>query len=259
VTTPFKRQISRRLPDRVKIRRRRAALADGAPFAHYLHVPKTAGTALQHAIDADRPSNYTVMFHPHSVRLSDLPGDDAFFLTVRDPIERFVSAFNSRLREGRPRYVTPWTASERAVFTRYSTPNELGLALASSDSHLRRDAERAVRSVPLLQSSYWDWFRNERMLRRNIHRVLWVGWVPTLHADFGRLRRVLGLTASVQLPTDAVTAHRAPRITTSPLDARVESALRKRCSAEYEFLELLAELASVSYTSSAPSWTAPTP
>ena len=255
MTTPFKRQVYRRLPDRVKVRRQRAAVADGSPFAHFLHLPKTGGTALRHAIGAVQSANHTIMFHPHSVRLRDLPDDDAFFFTVRDPVARFVSAFNSRSREGAPRYATPWTASERAFFTRYSTANQLGLALASSHSGVRRDAERAIRSVRLLRSSYWDWFGSERVLRRNVHRVLWVGWVPTLNADFERLRRVLALPATVALPADDVMAHRAPGRMPSPLEARAASAIRMWCSADYEFLALLADLVPVSYTPSAISST----
>ena len=66
---------------------------------------------------------------------------------IRDPLSRFVSAFNSRLREGRPRYHYPWREEERIAFAVFRTPDQLGSALSSDDPAQREQAEQAMRSI----------------------------------------------------------------------------------------------------------------
>ena len=58
---------------------------------------------------------------------------------VRDPISRFVSGFNSRLRKGLPKMYFPWAPGEKLAFSRFATPNQLALALSSSDAGAKQE------------------------------------------------------------------------------------------------------------------------
>jgi len=91
---------------------------------HFLHIGKTGGTAVKHALKPVAAPGY-LMLHGHDVRLHDVAPDEQVFFFLRDPLSRFVSAFYSRQREGRPRYVVPWTPDEEAAFGRFRTANEL--------------------------------------------------------------------------------------------------------------------------------------
>ncbi len=73
---------------------------------HVLHVGKTGGTALKHAlIEHQETARYRLVFRGHEVGLAGVPVGERFMFLIRDPLSRFVSAFNGRLREDRPRYL----------------------------------------------------------------------------------------------------------------------------------------------------------
>jgi hypothetical protein len=54
--------------------------------AHLLHIGKTGGNALKHAL---RPYNtggpLDIVFHPHAVRLSDVPVGESVLFMLRNP------------------------------------------------------------------------------------------------------------------------------------------------------------------------------
>ena len=74
---------------------------------HLFHIGKTAGTALKQAL-LDHPSpTYSVLLHGHGVTLADVPAGEKFMFVIRDPLSRFVSGFNGRLRETTLATTTP--------------------------------------------------------------------------------------------------------------------------------------------------------
>ena len=106
---------------------------------HFLHIGKTGGTAFKYAVATARRQNsrhggFTLHLHPHSVKLRDIPNGDQFLFFIRDPVSKFVSGFVSRQRQGQPRHFVPWRPNEKEAFGRFSTPNQLALALNSQDS-----------------------------------------------------------------------------------------------------------------------------
>jgi hypothetical protein len=128
------RAIANRLEKRV-VRPLERGVGHGGPRAHMLHIGKTGGTAMKDVF-ASLPSGvgkYEIVVHRHSHRLPQIPRGQKVFFVVRDPVEKFVSGFNSRLREGRPRYHTPWTEAERTAFEQFQTPDMLARALSSED------------------------------------------------------------------------------------------------------------------------------
>jgi len=225
---------------RSRLRRRRRV--------HLLHIGKTGGTAVKAALSNHLSCrNHVVVLHDHHVTLRDVPERDLFMFLVRDPVDRFVSAFHSRRRQGRrrqgrPRYSYPWSDAERVAFGRFETPNDLALALEADDESTRRAAEAAMRSIHHVQTSYWDWFESEACLRSRVDGLFFIGHLETLAADFEILRSRLGLADSVALPDDAVAAHRAPDSLDRHLGDDARDVLARWHAREYEFLELCRDL-----------------
>lgn len=204
--------------------------------AHFLHPGKTAGTAMKQALrDATSSATYRVQLHTHGVRMVDLPRGDKFFFVVRDPVDRFVSGFNSRQRQGRPRYVRPWSDAEARAFGRFSTPQELGDALAG-DAASQAAAVDALESIEHVRTSYWYWFADPDAFRRRWDDVLFIGFQETLDQGLPVLAERMGVDDLV-LPTDDVDAHRTTA-TSEPLTAAARAALSDWYAADYEFVAL---------------------
>jgi hypothetical protein len=175
---------------------------------HFLHLPKTGGSAVGHAL-APFAASHGIVIHGHATRLAGVaPGDEVFFF-LRDPIDRFVSGFYSRLRRGRPLRDLTWTASEERAFARFRTPNALAEALSSPDAEPASHAREAMRGINHVKSSFEDWFTLDE-LKAARSRIVVLGLQSHLRSDFAIVARRLGLPDSVRLPSDPVLAHRTP-------------------------------------------------
>lgn len=211
----------------------------GLRVVHMLHPGKTGGTALKYVLRRNRETSTHFIFpHPHKIRLVDIPPWDDFFFFVRDPVDRYVSGFNSRLREGRPRYVKPWTLKEKWAFKRFSTAEELALALGSEDRKRRREAERAMRSIRHVNKGYDNWVGSGPMLRRRRNHLLMVGRLETIDADFIRLKRVLNLPADAALPAAEKAAHKDPGVAPRTLSDEAKANIRRWYDEDYRLMEL---------------------
>ena len=185
----------------------------GRPTVHLLHIRKTAGTALKHALEpfaAEGTVAFALRLCGHPVRLEHVPPGDRVAFTLRDPVDRFVSGFLSRLRQGRPRHDYPWTPTEAEAFARFPTPEALALAVEADDPDRRAAALRAMRRIGHVNSRQWDWFGDRAALRARLDAVIWVGRRERLDRDFPRLCAALGLPEGLALPDDPVAAHRNP-------------------------------------------------
>ncbi|MCS7103879.1 MAG: sulfotransferase family protein [Candidatus Korarchaeum sp.] len=215
----------------------------GKEPAHFLHIGKTGGTAIKYSLRRTfLTEEYSILLHTHSTTLMDVPKGEKVFFFVRDPIQRFVSGFYSRQREGRPRYYAPHTLEEREAFFKFRTPNELAEALSSNDVELKSAAVKAMRSIMHVRNSYWDWFHDESYFISRIDDVIFVGRQEHLNEDFERLKDVLGLPKHLNLPQDEVRAHRTPPAYDRSLSELASSNLREWYGRCYEFLRLLQEL-----------------
>lgn len=178
---------------------------------HFLHIGKTGGTAVKHALmQAMDSSTHRIELHDHSTRLADVPAGELVIFFVRNPLSRFVSGFYSRQRQGAPRYQSPWSDQERTAFERFRTPNECAAALSAADEEQRRFASAAMHSIAHVRSSYWDWFQDEEYFLSRVADVFFIGFQEQLPMDFERLRHKLGLPQPLSLPEDDVHAHRNP-------------------------------------------------
>src|SRR5215218_2991118 len=175
-----------------------ASVSDPREPLHVFHIGKTGGTALNHVLveyaDACR---YRPVFRGHVLTLADVRRGERFMFFIRDPLERFVSAFNSRLREGRPRYHYPWRDEERVAFAVFKTPDQLATALSAADPGERARAEDAMRGIGHVNTPYSFWFGNQRKFRRRLSDVFFIGFQERLDDDFELLKRKLGLPPQV--------------------------------------------------------------
>lgn len=228
-----------------RVRRRGSMALDrirGRETLHFLHVSKTGGTAIKQALqDAERTDTCRIVLHPHHVRLIDLPRGERVFFFLRDPVERFVSGFYSRLRKGRPRYHNPWTSLEEKAFRRFQTPRALGSAISSSDHETRWAALHAMGNIGHVRVGYRYWLGEKEYFLDRLDDVCLVGRQERLDVDFERLRDIVGLPPSVELPGDSLGTHTTPPEYDSELGTDARRNLRNWYEADYQLLELCAE------------------
>jgi len=176
---------------------------------HFLHIGKTGGSALSCALRGYLTSGrYEIVFHPHHIRLRDVPKGEKIVYFLRDPVSRFVSGFYSRQRQGQPRYHAPWTEDEKIAFERFQSPEQLALALSSANDEENRAAQHAMNSIIHVKDSYWTWFESEEYCKSRLRDILFVGFQEQLADDFAILKSKLKLPESVKLPDDDLKAHR---------------------------------------------------
>jgi hypothetical protein len=214
----------------------------GRRLAHFIHVGKTGGTALRQAVaDNSERGRYELVMHTHGMRMIDLPRGDKFFFIVRDPVDRFVSGFNSRRRQGAPGYHIPWTDAEARAFAQFDSPAALGLALAG-DREARAGAVNALGSIEHVRTSYSYWFGSPAALGRRARDILWIGFLDQLDADTVELAHRLGLS-QLSLPRDERRAHRSTDAHARELPEAARAALAEWYRRDFEFVAICRELA----------------
>jgi len=196
----------------------------------FLHVPKTGGTAVKAAIEGvawgDTPPAVEVF--GHSWNLGRLAGHRVFFV-VRDPVDRAVSAYASRQREGRPRYHYPHSAAEAEVFGRWDSFEKLVLAVDSGDP----DALAGYQSIAHLRPLS-TWLVDVASIEAS--NICYIAEMASLSAEWDTIRRVTGMPESATLPTSAVAAHRAPE-PARPLSPHASAIARSMLTDDYRLYE----------------------
>ncbi len=212
----------------------------GRRIVHFLHIGKTAGTALTVALVPHlNAGDYEIRLYGHECGLDDFPRGEKVVFIVRDPISRFVSGFHSRKRQGLPRLPpVPWSRGEEVAFARFATPNELALALSSEAEGRRAAALDAMRSISHIRSPHWCWFKDESYFLSRQSDILFIGFQETLNEDFEVLKRLLTLPEAVKLPDNEVTANRARANVDKRLDDEAIRNLKAWYHRDYEFVDL---------------------
>ena len=218
--------------------------ADSRPALNVLHIGKTGGTALKHVLQENAAaSRYQLLFRGHDVTLTDIPSGERFMFLIRDPLTRFVSAFNGRLREDRPRYHYPWREEERVAFAIFKTPDQLAVALSADDPEKRTQAEAAMHGIGHVTPPYTFWFPDEKAFRGRLGDGVFIGLQDRLDDDFVLLRRKLGLAEDVAMPRDETIAHRTPAGFESQLSDVGRANLERWYARDVAFVQMCRELA----------------
>ncbi len=194
------------------------------PVLHIIHISKTGGTALRAAL-APYARTHALLLHGHETRLSDIPPGEKVAFGVRDPVSRFVSGFNSRLRRGRPRYDIAWTAAQAEGFARFPTPGSLAEALATGGQGAGA-AKALIAAIPHTARGLTHWLDSAATLHARRADIALIWRQEDLAADFVRLTRMLRLPEGSGLPTDAIAAHRTPDGFSRMLSPAGEAAIR---------------------------------
>jgi hypothetical protein len=176
--------------------------------------------------------------------LSDVLVGESVLFMLRDPVDRFVSGFNSRRRRGRPLNNTEWTQDEAAAFTTFPTANDLAEALSAAEDRRRAAAVAAMHGIYHVKSSYADWLVDVDYLGSRRDDILWVGLTSRLADDFARLKQILGLPIECVLPADPVASHRRLDTDETCLSTVGIKNIEQWYTADYLFLSYVAAEAS---------------
>lgn len=180
-----------------------------------LHIGKTGGTAAKTVLRESNKleSGEVVKFFKHEDGLAAIAEGnlcERLIFFIREPVDRFVSAFNSRLRMGYPRHNGKWNVREEVAFAHFKTPNELAEGLSSDDPEIQEVAVGSMMSIMHLRRSYEHYLGSVELLEQEKDRIYFIGATETFDADFALLRTLLGIPDDLQLPTDDYGAHRTP-------------------------------------------------
>lgn len=165
---------------------------------HLLHIGKTGGTSLKQVLSSngvDRTADgRRIRTHFHGTKLVDVLAENkrnqaVFFL--RDPVSRFVSGFNSRLRQGAPIAHIPWKPAETAVFTNFRTANDLAEALSARDDQQQDSAFVAMDALIHSRMHLTFWLRSPAYLDSRTARIVFVGLQEHYCDDVTSLLRLL--------------------------------------------------------------------
>jgi hypothetical protein len=174
---------------------------------HILHIRKTGGNALKTAL-GKVAEEYDLVLHGHTTTLRDIKAGERVAFIVRDPVDRFVSGFNSRLRKGQPLLNSRWSEGEEQAFARFKTPNDLAEALTVVE--VREEARKAMREIAHVKTSFADTLGSKSYVLERLTDIVWIGRTESLDRDFEKLRQHLGLPSTIVLPSESTAAHRTP-------------------------------------------------
>lgn len=208
-------------------------------IVHVLHIPKTGGKALKHALQAATSDRYLIRFWGHSFRLEDAPLGDKVVFFVRDPVSRFLSAYRFRFHEGHPGHPEEWTWQERQLFKDFPTANALAEAL------FERDAAEAIADLNHF-SPLHRWLGRPQDLGLRSADILFVGRQEVFEQDFHALCGTLGVTGD--LPTSDEQSNRSPRSSDDYLSPAAIANLKRWYLRDYELLDQLHSLNLISRT-----------
>ena len=209
-----------------------------------LHPGKTGGTYLKSVIRHNK-ANWTrpikLLSHRASVSSTaqDFGQDRKLAFTYRDPIDRFVSAFQSRRRQGRPTYNRMWSPAEATSFLYFNTANEMAEALDSPDERLKSAAYFAFNSIMHIRTNYAFHFEALKTLADEVPNIVACIDVARFDSDLPRFLFQLGVS-DYEIPENAdIHANPDP---SEPLSQRALHNLRTFWAMEFEFFSAFKEI-----------------
>lgn len=221
----------------------------GAVMDHaFLHIAKTGGTSVTALLaerrEAERPAAIRLR-HEWTLAMADaaLPSDTRVHFVLRDPVDRYASAFHSRQRKGYPAFNADWRPQEARVFERFPDISSLFRAFISANAEERDDAERAFRSIRHLRRGYAFYFGSPRRIDRLKGRIGLVGTLERLDDFCAALFREVDGAGRLSTDLSVPHKHRAPSGTAGhDLNETELRALRSALVREYSVFDYLMSL-----------------
>jgi hypothetical protein len=205
-----------------------------------IHIGKTGGTALKFVLSQhnQRRTSDLIELYRHEMTLPILVDKSrvtrAIFF-VRDPVARYVSAFNSRFSRVHGNKRLNWSAEERFAFSRFTEPNELAEALSNSSQ--RPDAERAMRGIQHVREPLSFYLGSVDFLDTNKDRIFFIGRQEAFDHDVVRLQRMLRVEPEILPPTSIPDANRTRPTMSTQLTRRATDNIKAWYQEDYPILE----------------------
>ncbi|MEZ5586116.1 MAG: sulfotransferase family 2 domain-containing protein [Sedimenticolaceae bacterium] len=212
----------------------------------FLHIGKTAGSSVRQLIRLSADHGYsppTVFGHAARLPpiLREYPRIKIGFV-IRDPIERTISGFQSRLRQGRPTNQSLWSVEEATAFAFFADAASFLSALVSdADERLKSAALFAEKSIRHIARNYVFHLKDVEFLKRQRERIFFCRPIDEISNSVHELFEPCGI------PREFVEQHYRPahagggsteRILAA-LDGRTQTDLKRHFAAEYEIYNYL--------------------
>ena len=209
-----------------------------------LHIGKTGGSYLRSILRHNRKHwqrPLQLLRHRATLEntLENSGADRQLAFTFRNPTERFVSAFYSRQRQGRPTYQFNWSAEEAAAFLWFNSAESLALALEAEGEAQRSAAHFAFNAIDHLQSNLAHHLTSPDALNLSKGQIV-------ACADLCDLDVVLPeFMARLGVPEFDMPKHPKRHAAPAPLprlSPRAEAALRRYWDLEYRIYDTAREI-----------------
>ena len=216
----------------------------GGQIVNFLHIPKTGGSAVKNAIGNNLSTKqYKVHLRGHSCHLKEIPKGDKFFFFLRDPAQRFISAFNHK-KSGKKRWKHKKFAEETAALARFQTANHLAESLSSDCEETKQAAVDAMNCIEHVNTFYLDWFHSQEYFLSRLPDALYIGFQESLDQDFLALMQILKLPNVTHLPArDSLEANQNSDELSTELTQTANENLKVWYADDYDFLRLCQEKA----------------
>ncbi|XWN24857.1 MAG: sulfotransferase family 2 domain-containing protein [Roseibium sp.] len=170
------------------------------PEYGFLHIGKTGGTTIASLLNEAASHNYRtprVLGHDYSMKqaMCEFP-NIKLSVTIRDPIERIISGFNSRLRQSRPSYTALWKSEEAVAYLWFPTVTDFFNAKISDNERLKSAALWAEQAMGHVRRGYVYHFESPEFLEQNKHRLYFVGKLDDLSRSAFRYLEPCGVPKS---------------------------------------------------------------
>jgi hypothetical protein len=238
----MKRQLKRLLKSTgYEFRRVRRTGKFNRTSVHFLHIGKNAGTQianLARQINA-ASNNSMIVKQPHSVQLWQIPREEQYFFSIRNPISRFRSGFYSRKRKGQPRYYKPWTPHDEIAFTEFEHANDLAESLFEP-GQTGNAACAAMKSIIHTSMNQCDWFSCTGNFLK-LRPPVWIVRQENLEADMITLmsRAFPDIDPSrIDFSTDEVGSHRNDYSGVPPLSEKAKENLARWYAQDFAFYDM---------------------
>jgi hypothetical protein len=149
------------------------------PDIGFMHIPKTGGSGIQELCRklASNGEPFPCCF-PHRWTFAEIHRRFPRIrvaLILRDPLERTISSFNSRLRQGRPTYKSLWKPAEAAAFAHFPDIRRYLDALIADDDLSLSACAYAQRHVRHLHWNYRYYFKSPEAVAEHADHLVLIG------------------------------------------------------------------------------------